>query len=237
MSNPYSISIIIPVYNEIDLLERAIHKIDTFILAYFQEYEIIIIESGSTDGSDDVCKQLDKQLSTVKVIYEGRRNGFGSALKLGYKVATKDLVWFVTVDFPFLLETILRAVPLFSHVDCVLSYRSKDSRKEVFRKLQSFVYNRLVKVLLGLKVKHPNSAFKVFKREVIQSLPLVSKGWFIDAETLYWIHKKNVSYVEIPVELLERESGTSSVTAFTSLSLLKELIYFYRMRKTLVNSS
>lgn len=229
MKNNYSISAIIPVYNEIKLLEKSVEYIITFFQQHFADYEIIIIESGSTDGSYDVCDKIADGNSHIKVIHERARNGFGSALKLGYKKATKDLIWLITVDLPFPLESIHQALPLFDKFDCVLSYRSEDSRN-IFRRIQSFVYNTLVKTSLGLKVKHINSAFKVFKREIIQDLHLISNGWFIDAEILYRITKNKISYTEIPIPIIVLTMGKSTVNGATFISILKEMAYFMRKR-------
>lgn len=226
-----SLSVIIPVYNEVELLGDAVRQIDSFVASRFSEYEIVIVESGSTDGTGALCDNLTTELASVRVIHEGGRNGFGSALKRGYKEAIKDWVWFVTADTPFPLESIVEAQKLFPHYDCILSYRSEDTRKSFFRKIQSVVYNTLVKTVLGLRVKHVNSAFKVFKREVIQSLPLISNGWFIDAETLYWLTQRKVRYTEIPVPLIDRTGGHSTITLSTPLTLLKELQRFLQERK------
>lgn len=229
--NAPSLSIIVPVYNEVELLGDAVRHINSFVAPHFAEYEIIIIESGSTDGTSELCDHLSGEIPSVRVIHEGGRNGFGSALKRGYKEATKDWVWFVTADTPFPLEAIVQAQQLFPHYDCILSYRSEDTRKSFFRKIQSVIYNTLVKTVLGLRVKHVNSAFKVFKRDVIQSLPLISNGWFIDAETLYWLTKRKVRYTEIPVPLIDRTGGHSTITLSTPLTLLKELQRFLKERK------
>lgn len=230
-TDSYSLSVIIPVYNEVELLGGAIRTIDAFVKQHFSQYELVIIESGSTDGTGELCDQLASELPSVRVIHEGARNGFGSALKRGYKEARLDWVWFITADTPFPLESIVKAKALFSQYDCVLSYRSEDTRKSAFRKVQSVVYNNLVKTVLGLRVKHVNSAFKVFKREVIQSLPLISNGWFIDAETLYWLTQRKVRYTEIPVPLIDRTGGHSTITLSTPLTLLKELRRFLQERK------
>ncbi len=227
----YSLSIIVPVYNEVELLAPAIRQIDAFVKPHFTKHEIVIIESGSTDGTGELCDRLADELPSVRVVHEGGRNGFGSALKRGYREAANDWVWFVTADTPFPLESIVEAKKLFPQYDCVLSYRSEDTRKSFFRKIQSVVYNTLVKTTLGLRVKHVNSAFKVFKREVIQSLPLISNGWFIDAETLYWLTQRNVRYTEIPVPLIDRTGGHSTITLSTPLTLLKELRRFLQERK------
>lgn len=225
MEKEYSLSVIVPVYNEIELVEESLVAINSFAENHFGDYEIIVVESGSTDGTAQVCDGIAQSNPRIKVIHEGARNGFGSALRLGYEGATKELLWLVTVDLPFPLETILRALPLLSKYDCVLSYRIKD-RRRAHRKIQSFIYNMIVKGCLGLKAKHVNSGFKVFKKDVVENMTLRSNGWFVDAEILYRLKEKSISYVEIPVEVMDRSKGRSSVNCFSPFLVLWELLAF-----------
>lgn len=190
-----------------------------------------MIESGSTDDSGERCDRVAETHERIRVIHEGARNGYGAAMRLGYADVTCDLVWLVTVDTPFPLESILAAVPLFDQHDCVLSYRSDDPRS-IARRLQSLVYNIVVRTLLRLRMRHVNSAFKVYKREMIQALPLQSAGWFLDAEVLYWISRRKIPYAVLPVPLIDRETGESSVGAFAFLAVLRELFEFLRSPKS-----
>ncbi len=98
MEKDYSVTVIIPVYNEKNIIVSSLNIINDFLKHNFKDYEILIVESGSTDGSYDICDKVSSNLKNVKVIHEGARNGFGSALKVGYKNAKKDLVWRVS-DF------------------------------------------------------------------------------------------------------------------------------------------
>ncbi|MDD5449052.1 MAG: glycosyltransferase family 2 protein [Candidatus Omnitrophica bacterium] len=225
-----SISVIMPVYNEEPLLEESVSYIYKFLKTHFSDYEIIIIESGSTDRSSEKCDKLAKDFPKINVIHEGARNGFGSAFKLGCKKATKDLVWLITADLPFSLEHIFEALPLLDRYDCVLSFRSEDKRC-LYRKVRSLFYNSLIKLILGLDVRHVNSTFKVFKRRLIQNMDLVSSGWFIDAEIIYRLKASKINYAEVPVPLIDRSKGKSSVGLFAPISLLKELAGFLRQRR------
>jgi glycosyltransferase involved in cell wall biosynthesis len=225
----YSISVIVPVFNEIELLEPSIGQISSFLESHFDDYEIIIVESGSVDGSAEECDRLATAIPRITVLHEGRKAGFGSALKLGYVHAKKDLVWLIVVDMPFPLETILMALPLFSHHDCVFSYRSRDNR-DLVKRFRSCIYNFLAKALLGLKVRHVNSAFRVFKREVIQNLPLISNDWTLDAEVLYEITNRKIPYAEIPVDLNDRKRGKTSITLSDPLSMINGLLYIRRKK-------
>lgn len=230
MNNTWSLTILIPVYNEIELLRSSLDLIVSFARAHFSRYEIILIESGSTDGSGEICDAIAKENPQIKVFHEGRRKGFGSALKLGYKASRNDLIWLVTVDLPFPLTSILDALPLLESNDGVLSYRSSDPRNGI-RKVLSFGYNVLMKILLGIRVRHVNSAFRVFKREKIQSLELISDGWFLDAEVLCWAHKKNFKLAEIPVPLIHRTAGTSKVSSGAPWAMLREAVKFKLSQK------
>ncbi len=225
-----SISVIVPIYNEIDSVEHAMEKIGKFFSTNFIDYELIVVESGSTDGSGKKCDQLITKIPNLRVIHENQRKGFGSALKLGYKHATKDLVTMTTCDLPFKLDYITSALPLLDKCDCVLSYRSTDPRSWS-RKIMSFVYNSMAKMLFGLKTKNINSALKIYKRETIQKINLVSSGWFIDTEIVYNIEKSHIPHIEIPVELINRQIGKSSIRLKDIIAYIKEIIIFLRNRK------
>jgi glycosyltransferase involved in cell wall biosynthesis len=227
MTAPHSISVVMPVYNEALTLPAAVAAIDRFLAAHFRDHEILLIESGSTDGSGPECDRLAAALPAVRVIHEGARNGYGSALQLGFQAATGDLVWMITADMPFPLEAVLQALPLLNRYDVVLSYRSRDPRS-LPRRVQSVVYNVLVKRLLRLPVRHVNSAFKLYKREALRSLPLGSRTWFIDAEIVHGVVHGGIPFVEIPVELIDRADRASSITPGTPRRLLAELWAFAR---------
>jgi dolichol-phosphate mannosyltransferase len=220
-----SVTLVVPVYNEIELCEPAVRQMHAFMARNCIPFEIVLIESGSTDGSGKVCDALAAQFAGVSVIHEGQRNGMGAALRLGYAAARMEMVWLVTVDLPFRLDTILDALPLMKDHDCVLSFRSHDSRG-VLRKLQSWVYSTLTRKLLDLPMRSVNSAFKLFRREFLQSLPLISKGWFLDTELLYWVTRRRLRYAEIPVEVLDRTAGESKVTGTDWIQILRELLAF-----------
>ena len=230
MPLPCTVSVIVPVYNEAELLPGAVGTIDRFLAAHVAGHEILLIESGSTDGSGDVCDRLATEYPAVRVIHESGRNGFGSALRLGFRAATQELVWLVTVDIPFPLETLLRAVPLLETHDVVFSYRSSD-RRRLGRRVQSLVYNTLVKRLLRLPVRHVNSAFKLYRRSVLLTLPLQSTSWFIDAEIVHAVTRAGIRFVEIPVELIDRADGATSITPGTQRRLLRELLAFARAQR------
>jgi glycosyltransferase involved in cell wall biosynthesis len=205
-----SISAVIPVYNERSLVRGAIEEIDAYLSRHFADYEIVIVESGSTDGTAEACDEVARSLPRVRVQHEGQRSGFGNALRLGYASTTKEWTWPFVVDMPYSLDALETAIPYMARYDCVLSYRSDDPRG-VYRRFQSAVFNRLTRWLLGVRVRHINSAFKLVKRSVVSRAALTSTGWLIDAELVMRLQQLQVPFVEIPVALVARPSGRSTI--------------------------
>ncbi len=220
-----SISAIVPVYNEVGLVASSVEAIDTFLQSTFDDYEIVIVESGSTDGTAAACDDAAARFPCVRVVHEGARRGYGSALRLGIARSTKELITFITLDLPFDLETIGRAVPLLERADCVLSYRPGDPRGAV-RRWQSLMYRALLRLVLGIRAKNVNSSFKLLRHSTLDGIALRSAGWFIDAELVYRLEHRGISYVEIPVPLIDRVAGQSTVRLGTWLAVLGELVSF-----------
>lgn len=227
---PFSVSVVVPIYNEIELAEPSLRTIHAFLKQHVEDFEIVIVESGSTDGTGEICDRMAGELSSTRVFHEGQRNGMGAALRLGYEHAAKQYVWLVTADLPFPLEALNEARPLVANHDCVLSYRVGDKRS-LMRLIQSTGYAILIKTMLGLPMKSVNSAFKLLPRRFVLELPLISRGWFIDAELLYWISLKKLRFAEIGVPLIERTAGKSSVTSGDWIKVIKELMAFKKNLK------
>jgi len=230
MTTATSVSVIIPVYNEARLLAPAVTAVDAFLAARPQwRYEIVIVESGSTDATGALADSLAKSNPRVRVVHEGAKLGFGSGLRRGYAEARYDWLWLVTADLPFPLEAFDEAATHLGTCDAVLSYRASDDRS-AFRRLQSAVFNTLVRVTLGLPFRSVNSAFKLLRRALIRRFPLESNGWLIDAEMLYWLRKSRAPYAEIAVPLVERTAGESTVGMLTPVVMLSELVRFVRTK-------
>ena len=216
---------VMPVYNEIELCEVALRRLQNFLKVHFPDFEIIVIESGSTDGTAEVLNRLVQELNNIQVIHETVRNGMGAAIRLGYARASKPYIFLVTADIPFPLETLSRAVPLLNQCDCVLSFRDEDSRS-FLRKFQSVMYVWLIKKALGLRMRSVNSAFKLIPTNFVQSLELVSTAWFLDAEVMYWVTQRKLTFEEIPVPLVDRTEGASKVGPFDWATTVLELVRF-----------
>jgi len=236
VKSAHTVSAVIPIYNERSAVPGVIQAIDRFLETHFADHEIIVVESGSTDGTAEACDALPALLPRARVVHEGARNGLGSAIRTGVSLATKRWVWPLVVDMPFSLDVILDALPHMDTGPSVISYRSADPRN-LYRRIQSLAFNALGRLLLGVRARHINSAFKVTETALIQSLDLQSSGWLLDAELILRLEQRGIRYVEIPVELVDRTTGESTIGPLAAVSAFRDLVRLAISRRPRQRSS
>ncbi len=222
-NEPFSITAIMPIYNEEASLKQNFFQIISYLNNNFLDYELIIIESGSTDGSGEFLELQKKEYKNIKLIREETRNGFGSAVRLGIEEATKELICILVIDLPYDFSYLTSAIQSMNDVDFIISYRSCDERP-LQRRMLTFIYDYLVRLLFNIKVKNVNSALKVFRTSIIKNLRLQSCGWTIDIEILIKLFRSGYRYKVIPVPCMNRTSGSSTIRTFTPFKVFIDLL-------------
>jgi glycosyltransferase involved in cell wall biosynthesis len=231
---PQSFSIFFPMYNERGNIEAVLDQARQVIPSLgFERFEIIVVDDGSQDGSADLVEdwirhnQMDAQ---VRVMRHGQNQGYGRALKTGFEAAGGDVVFYTDSDLPVDLRDLERALPLLEDADVVIGYRP-DRKDSLKRKVFSLVYNRLVRVTLGLRVRDVNFSFKLVRRATLDQIRLSARGGFIDAELLAEAHRLGARIVELPVEYTPRVHGSSSFDSpMVALHELYEMVAYKAKR-------
>ena len=234
-----SVSCVIPMYNEEDNVETILRAAETSLSQLVYEWEIVIVESGSTDTTRERINRYIKNKSNIIVVFQTKKEGMGSALRAGYKHCSKELVWHLEADSPFEMEYLKRALPILIENDCVVGYRigvRKDNYKWSYGRqgkikgaIRSFFhigYNLTLRFLFCLVIRDVNFSFKIFKRKHLLDLKLNSNGWFIDAEILLELKKKGIFPIEMPIEYRDRDRGTSTVGLASPLKIIGEMLYY-----------
>jgi glycosyltransferase involved in cell wall biosynthesis len=205
------ISLIIPVYNEEENIRRAVQDGLAVLPGLAKDFEIIIIESGSTDNTGEVTDSLAAADGRVSVIHQGAKLGLGSALKAGFNAARYGSIFYIDGDNPFRMSEFVRGFPLLQEADIVCGYRV--NRQDTFvRALYSGVFNFLMRLLFGVKVRDTQIGFKLLRKSILERVKLTTDSMFIDAELLIKAQKNGCRITELGVEYLGKPSGKSSVT-------------------------
>lgn len=222
-----SVSWVFPMFNERQYIEAAIKKAVEVLEQITDDGEIIVVDDASNDGSGEILARLARADGRIKVIRHSRNRKLGGSLKSGFAAATKDIVIYSDIDLPFDFLEAGRAVAMLDGADMVVG-RRKGGRESFLRQVYSFVYNRLIQSAFGAGIHDVNFAFKVFRRNLLNDISLVSEGSFINAELIVKALGLGYRIKEIEVEYAPRQFGVSRLsTPAVIAKILWEMMIMY----------
>jgi glycosyltransferase involved in cell wall biosynthesis len=227
------VSLVVPMFNEKEYVTKFILAALSAIETYTSNFEIIIVNDGSTDGSEKIADEFSRQNPKIKVIHHKKNKKLGESLKNGFAAANKRTIVYTDMDMPFelsLLPTFLR----FTEVaDIIKGYRQSYCRT-LKRRLYSKAYNILIKLIFGLKVRDVNFAMKIINRKILDAIHLQSEGSFINAEIMIKAQYLGYKVMEIPVVYYPRKFGHSKLSSFSVIAkILYESAKFYPKMRAL----
>ncbi len=219
------ISVIIPVFNEKEAIDETIAAVDSTFTSTGEEFEILVINDGSTDGTE---KTLAKKLpKNTYVLTHPVNRGYGASMKTGLRRAKGDLIAITDADgtypikdFPKLLKEIQE-----TDADMVVGARTKKGAKiPLIRRPAKWVINILVNWVSNMKVPDNNSGMRIFKKSMAEEfMHLYPQGFsFTITITLAAITSDYlVRYV--PIDYFKRK-GSSSMSA--GINGVKHFLFF-----------
>lgn len=224
-----SISFFCPAYFDEENLPLLIPKTVETLNKHASKFEIVIIEDNGPDKTALVADKLAKKYKPfVRVIHNPSNMGYGGALSIGYKNANKyDYVFYTDGDNQYDTKEVIRMLPFLKDYEVVVGYRTKRALK-LSRQIQTRVFNWLVRLIFGIKVKDINCAMKIISRKALNSISLTSEGGFIDAELLIKLKRKGYAIKEVEVTHYPRRFGKASGgSKKLIIKTIQEMVNFY----------
>jgi glycosyltransferase involved in cell wall biosynthesis len=210
-----SLSVVLPAYNEESNVENAVNKVYRIAQELGVDYEIILVNDGSTDRTGQIGRELEQRIPNFRLVEHYPNRGYGGSLKAGFAAATKELVAFFPADSQFdfgeitLLLERLHGNGYGEEADIVSGYRA-DRQDHFIRKLNAFGWNTLVRLLFGHLCRDIDCGFKLFRRAILDHVHLVSDGAMIDTEFLAGAKARGFCIVDVPVTHLPRVAGEAT---------------------------
>lgn len=214
------LSIFFPMWNEELYIHRAVRAAKEICEQLvtdkeISDYEIIIIDDKSTDLTGRYADELVEADTHIRVVHHDRNRKLGGSIKSGFAAATGDLVLYTDADLPFEMIELLRAVRVLRtyEADVVSAYRLDRTGEGPRRAVYSWVYNWIIQLTFGTRLRDINFAFKLCRRQVLDAVQLSSEGSFIDAELVIRAQKAGFSIVQIGVDYFPRTRGVSTLSS------------------------
>jgi len=225
------LSIIIPTYNEKGNLKELVERI--YKTLEDKDFEIIIVDDNSPDGTAEFAIELSKTYKRIRVIKRRKKLGINSAFLVGYLNSKGEYIILMDADLQHPPEKIRDIVKyLESGYDVVVASRflkeSKIYGLTFYRKLISIFLSNLIRILIPkIKIRDPLSGFFGVRRETLDKVYKKIKfkrGFKILIEIL--ANSDNIKIKEIPFNFEKRKYGKSKVNKIVVIELLKQIIYY-----------
>jgi glycosyltransferase involved in cell wall biosynthesis len=197
------VSIIIPAYNESDIIK----KIVSDIKALYPAYEIIVINDGSTDNT-----AAEAQRAGAKVFSHPYNIGNGAAIKSGIRVATGDILVFMDGDGQHNPENISELLKFLPEYDMVVGARSTTCQASIGRALGNIIFNRFASYVAKFPIKDLTSGFRAVKSNVARNfLYLLPNTYSYPTTITLGVLRSGMSVKYVPIHIQQRKTGKSNV--------------------------
>ena len=204
------LSVFLPVYNEESNLQKVILKTKDVLIRVAENWELTIVNDGSTDSTLSVAEELVKGDGRIRIVNHEKNKGYGAALSSGFYGSKYPWIAFTDSDGQFDFNEIVNFIEMQKNTNADLVIGYYKSRKVSFSKVvTSKLWELLVFMFFGLKVRDVDCAFKLISKEVINKIDRLEseRGAFISSELLIKAKKAGFSIVEIPVTHYPRTKG------------------------------
>jgi glycosyltransferase involved in cell wall biosynthesis len=207
-----ALSFFFPAHNEAENIEALIDEALEVLPRLADEFEIIAVDDGSRDATPEIADRLAAADERVRVVHHAVNQGYGAALRSGFRAARYELVCFIDGDRQFRVEDLgllLSRLADSDRPDVVVGYRLKRADPAI-RLAYARAYRLALRIFYGLRVRDPDCACKLFRRSALEDIRLESGGAFLSAELLVKLMQLGRSLAETGVPHYPRTAGSAS---------------------------
>jgi glycosyltransferase involved in cell wall biosynthesis len=205
----YSLSVVLPAYNEEQVISFTVTDVLAALNGRISDFEVIVVNDGSVDRTGEIVASIAQADARVRMVSHAVNQGYGATLVDGFAAATKELTFFMDSDGQFDMRDLFQFFNFIDEYDAVIGYRI-DRQDAWMRKFNAWGWKMLVRLVLGVKVRDIDCAFKLLRTEFLHTYPLETRGATINAELLYKLIHSGATYREIGVTHLPRLSGRAT---------------------------
>ncbi len=204
-----SLTLFFPCHNEQGNVEPMVQKALEVGKSITDDYEVIVVNDGSVDDTAVIADKLAADNSHVRVIHHEVNKGYGGALQSGFRAASKAWIFYTDGDGQFDMGELPGLLDLTDKYDLITCYR-KNRQDPMIRKLNAWAWGILVSLMFRLNIRDIDCAFKLYRREVVDSIEMHSTGALIDTEMLARAKRAGFAITQRGVTHYPRTAGQQS---------------------------
>jgi glycosyltransferase involved in cell wall biosynthesis len=203
------LSIVLPCHDEAENVERAIDEATAAGELVADAHEVIVVDDGSADETRALAAERAALDPRVRVLVHDANRGYGAALRTGFAAARLEWIFLTDADLQFDMTELVRFAPLAPSCDVVAGYRVRRADPP-HRLLNAAAWNALVRRSFDVPVRDVDCAFKLMRRELVQSLPLTAEGAMVSTELIARAQQAGARIAELGVSHRPRAAGRPS---------------------------
>jgi glycosyltransferase involved in cell wall biosynthesis len=201
-----ALSLVFPVFDEEANLGALLDQALALAPRLAPDFEVVVVDDGSRDGSARIAEERGLAEPRVRLVRHPANRGYGAALRSGLREARGELVFFSDADLQFDLEELAGLLAHARDFDIVAGYRER-RRDPLGRRVRAAGWGALVRALFGVRARDIDCAFKVFRRHVLEAIPIASVGAFVNTEILVRATQAGFRIHQVPVSHRRRRFG------------------------------
>ena len=213
--SPRTISVVVPACNEARNLEAAI---ETVIAAAtpFDDFEVLIVNDGSSDDTGDVAERLAAADPRVRVVHHESNQGFAAAYRSGLARARMQYVTFAPGDNEIAPTSLAEIFASVGKADLVVPYHGTPWKRAFYRRILTWTCVTQINVLFGWHLRYFQGP-TVYPTQLARALPRTTRGFFFITEMLVYALAAGYTAVEVPLIHQERAYGRSKAVALSNI--------------------
>ncbi|MCB9254687.1 MAG: glycosyltransferase family 2 protein [Bdellovibrionaceae bacterium] len=227
-----SVTVVMPALNEERNLEAAVRNAVNLLTPYTSDWEILIFNDGSSDATGEIADRLAATMPKVFAIHHATSKNLGGVYRAGIQRAQKEFLIMLPGDNENGSETARRILDRAGEADIIVPYVVNTEVRPWARRYLSSAFVALINLLSGCRLRYYNGTV-LHKTERLRSLNFETNGFGYQAEILVALIRSGCSYLEVGVELAQREKSRSSALRlrnFLQVAKFLTLLFFQRWR-------
>ncbi len=192
-----SITFLVPALNEERKIEDTVKTIIRAINHFRCDYEILLVNDGSTDATPQIMDRLARENQRIRVLHNKKNLGLGGAYKRGIQHVRKDYIMWVSGDNAETAEHIINIISHVGQADIVIPVLKAGPTRPLLRRITSRLFTIIVNFLFGLKINYYNGAV-VHRADLLKKITIRTNSFAYQAEALVKLSRLGCSYVEVP---------------------------------------